>query len=169
MSFTKTLFLGAALSALAAAPSFAFPDIHVAAGPMMRGMKVSPSGVGHFKTNIQDGRHVSQTSTVTLQYTLSAATAYKNPISLFGYVWRQGCTPITPEKQKYSKSKIASIAKGTSTGVISGCTNTVTFYGPVYTLNKKKAKSDHFVGHLKAKISGIKLDLVENVNLTITK
>ena len=137
----------------------------------MRGMKVSPSEVGHHKTNIHDSKRInSQTSTVDLSYTLSKATAYKNPISLFGYVWRQGCTPITPEKQKYSKSKIRStIAKGTSTGVISGCTNTVTFYGPVYTLNKKKAKSDQFVGHLKASISGINLDLVENVSLKITK
>jgi hypothetical protein len=168
MSFTKTLFISAALCALTTAPSFAAPDIHLVGTDMARGLRLKADGIGHFKTNIHDVKGSKQTSTVTISGTLSESSAYHNPISLFGYVWRQGCTPITPEKQKYTKSKVAKIAKGTTTGVISGCTAVTTFYGPVYTLRSKKAKSDSFVGHLTAKISGIKLNLVENVNLTIS-
>jgi hypothetical protein len=88
----------------------------------------------------------------------------KTKTVLWGETWQNTNTCVPPKQESLKipkKDKVAKITVGTSTGPTSACPNsTFTFYGPVYDLTDKKAKSDYFRSVLVAKkYSGYNLTL----------
>jgi opacity protein-like surface antigen len=174
MSFTKTLLAGAALCALCTAPALArtAPPIHLAG--IETPLKMKPGAPGHYKTNGVHPDVPSFTETITFSGSLSKSSFKGVPVMLWGETWFDFSTCMEPTKEKgvFPKSSpAAKIASATSTGTVSGCGSTIyTFYGPLYTLKDKKAKSDSFAGDITAKkFVGYNLDLHAITNLSITK
>jgi hypothetical protein len=175
MSLTKTLFASAALCALCTAPALArglAPSIHVAGIESASSMKVGAAA--HSKTNAANPDRPSFTETITFTGTLSTASAHKVPILLWAETWYSSASCTQPTNEKLITPKTTAVARihhGTSTGNISGCGSTIfTFYGPIYTLEKKHATSDSFQSLVTAhNFVGYNLKLVANTDLTITK
>lgn len=174
MSFTKTLFAGAALCALCAAPALArtAPPIHLVHGDTA--LKMKPGSNGHFKTSARAEPNASFTTTVSFTGSLSTAAVRKMPILLFAETWASTATCIPPTNEKgmfRQMTPAAKITNGSTTGTVAGCPTTAifTFYGPVYTLKAKNATADSFTGTVIAKhYSGYNLTLIANTSLTIT-
>jgi hypothetical protein len=172
-NITKTMLAGAALCALSTAPVLASgpPTIHLVSIPSPLRMNMSLNS--HFKTDIQDRKTQDFTETVTFTGALTDSADLKTPVMLWGETWYSNvnCTQPANETAKFEKSTVAKITTTTSTGTISGCGSTIyTFYGPLYDLKVKSAKSDSFSGNVSAKkFSGYNLDLVANTDLTIKK
>jgi len=170
MSFTKTLLAGAALCALCTVPALAAPpSIHMGGIDNAMTMKI-----GHTKSDMKQAGRPSFTETVTFTGTLSAASDLKVPVLLWAETWYSSASCTQPAHQVLTVPKttaFAKIAHGTSSGTISGCGSTIfNFFGPVYTLTDKHARSDSFPGSLSAKnFVGYNLLLNANTDLTITK
>jgi hypothetical protein len=180
----KTLLAGAAISALAAAPASAAPNIHLA------GFHITPlkmkSATAHYKTNINDPKYahktyINVTSTISFAGTITRTGFLKKPVILWGEAWftRTGttsqskCLSIPGQKAKFAKSQVAKIkaATETSSASIAGycaLASGQTFYGPQYTLKSKTATHDVFTGGIvKKHFSGYNLNLIANTTLNI--
>jgi len=173
MSFTKTLLAGAAIGALCTAPALArmAPNIHLAG--IASKAKVTIKGASHSKTDVANPNFTNITETYSFFNSLSFAADNEVPVLLFGETWQDtaSCIPPAHENARYPRrTPAANVATGTSTGPTSACPNsTFTFYGPLYTLERRHGGADAFSGALKARrYSGYNLTLNENVNVTIT-
>jgi hypothetical protein len=165
MTLAKTLFAGAALCALCAAPAvtLAAPHMHIAGVDNLAKQK---AGTIHMKTSRAHNDLTDITYTITFSYALPPL---KTKTMLWGETWQDTNTCTPPKKETLTvpkKTKVAKISVGTSTGPTSACpSSTFTFYGPVYDL-KKSASSDAFFSSLVAKkYSGYNLTLGINTNL----
>jgi len=148
MSFTKTLLAGAALCALATAPALAkkAPAIHFVGGAANAHTQIHQKTAAH---KVPGGDY---TITLTISASGSAAALLGNAVSIYEAAWIDTTNCTEPKnKAKYAKkTKVAKISLDVVTGTVSGCSNTFSFYGPLYTLTKK-AKSDAFTGSDSAK------------------
>ncbi len=172
MSFTKTLLAGAAIGALCTAPALArtAPNIHLAG--IQTNAKMTVKSPSHSKTDVGTTKYTDITQTVTFSSSVNFTADGEVPILLFGETWQDTATCIPPahEFAQYPRqTAAASVRIGTSTGPTSACPNTTfTFYGPLYTLERRHVRTDSFKGLLRAHhYSGYNLTLNENVNVNI--
>jgi hypothetical protein len=160
MTLAKILLASAAFCAPCAAPALALatPHIHLVGDDNYARVKL---GSVHFKTGRVHNDITDLTETITFSGSLPPL---KTKTVLWGETWQNTNTCVPPKQESLKipkKHKVAKITVGTSTGPTSACPNsTFTFYGPVYDLTDKKAKSDYFRSVLVAKkYSGYNLTL----------
>jgi hypothetical protein len=155
MSFTKTLFAGAAVCALCTAPALAAPSIHLAG----TGFK-SPAKLIHSKTNVVHPNATNRTYTFSFALSLSQASSNEVPIQLNQYTWQDTATCVPPHDEDYANmprrhTAAAKLSVGTVTGATSACPSSVfTFYGTVYELESTTATADSFTSALTARHYG---------------